>query len=53
MKHLGTIIFVLWSVLYILNDMNVIEVFDMDIIPLPVIIILYIAILTSSKKVIN
>lgn len=53
MKQLSTIIFILWSILYILHDMKVVELFDMDIIPLPVIIIFYIAILTSGKKIIN
>ncbi len=41
---ISTIIFILWSLSYILHDLKIISWFNMDLIPLPLVIILYIAI---------
>lgn len=44
-----TILFILWSMTYIFNDLGLLHL-DMGIIPLPVVIILYLATVTYSKK---
>lgn len=46
---LSTILFVVWSLGYIMHDLGLLHL-DMDIIPLPVVIILYLATVTYSKK---
>ncbi len=48
---ISTIIFILWSLSYILHDLNIISWFNMDLIPLPLVIILYLAIYLSIEKV--
>lgn len=52
-KQISTVIFIVWSMLYILHDMKIMELFNMDIVPIPIIIILYMAILTNIKENIN
>lgn len=47
---ISTIIFILWSLSYILHDLGIISWFNMDLIPLPIVIILYLAIYKGSKK---
>ncbi len=46
---ISTIIFILWSLSYILHDLNIISWFNMDLIPLPLVIILYLAIYLSNE----
>lgn len=46
---LSTILFIVWSLGYIIHDLGLLHL-DMDIIPLPVVIVLYLATVTYSKK---
>ncbi|WP_164682126.1 hypothetical protein [Streptococcus hyointestinalis] len=48
---LSTIFFVLWSVLYILNDMKVLSLSLVNAIPMSLVIILYLAVYATSYRV--
>lgn len=47
---LSTIFFVLWSVLYILNDMKVLSLSLVNTVPLSLVIILYLAVYATSYR---
>lgn len=47
---LATVFFVLWSVLYILNDMKVLSLSLVNTIPMSLAIILYLAIYATSYR---
>lgn len=47
---LSTIFFVLWSVLYILNDMKVLSLSLVNAVPMSLVIILYLAIYATSYR---
>lgn len=47
---LSTVFFVLWSVLYILNDMKVLSLSLVNAVPMSLIIILYLAIYATSYR---
>lgn len=50
MKLIARLVFILWGVLYILQDLHLFELFDMDMMPFPVLVILYLAVLGSDKE---
>lgn len=50
MKLIARLVFILWGVLYILQDLHLFELFDMDRMPFPVLVILYLAVLGSDKE---
>lgn len=50
MKLIARIVFTLWGVLYIFQDLNLFELFDMDRMPFSVLVISYLAVLGSDKK---
>ena len=47
---LSTVFFVLWSVLYILNDMKVLCLSLVNAVPISLVIILYLAIYATSYR---
>ncbi|MCI6871057.1 MAG: hypothetical protein SPD91_01185 [Streptococcus hyointestinalis] len=47
---LSTVFFVLWSVLYILNDMKVLSLSLVNAVPISLVIILYLAIYATSYR---
>ncbi|MGF0048365.1 hypothetical protein ACQRD4_09955 [Streptococcus hyointestinalis] len=47
---LSTVFFVLWSVLYILNDMKVLSLSLVNAVPMSLVIILYLAIYATSYR---
>ena len=47
---LSTVFFVLWSVLYILNDMKVLSPSLVNAVPMSLVIILYLAIYATSYR---
>ena len=47
---LSTVFFVLWSVLYILNDMKVLSLSLVNAVPMLLVIILYLAIYATSYR---
>lgn len=47
---LSTVFFVLWSVLYILNDMKVLSLSLVNAIPMSLVIILYLAVYATSYR---
>ena len=47
---LSTVFFVLWSVLYILNDMKILSLSLVNAVPISLVIILYLAIYATSYR---